>query len=249
MGTIRSQPFGYKMGRGKMVISSGEASWIPYLFEQYLLGASYKGLAEDMNKMGVRYDGERQWNKNTVARVLQDRRYTGVNGYPRIIDPAVFQQAEDKRQKIEAVPPKTEAQKSLRRKCGCRITPHIEHEVLYLLNGLSADPEQIKVPTHAKALSPRVKEREAELDALLARLPVEENRAKELLWEIAKEMYESLDSGAYETQRIRRIFQAEVSRTELDSGLIGEVISEVMADSKGNVKIKLKNGQIMERRK
>ena len=76
---------------GRIVIFPEEASRVTYLFDQYLLGASYKGLSDEMNGYGVHYDGEKPWNKNMIARILQDCRYTGEGGFPRIIDPAVFQ--------------------------------------------------------------------------------------------------------------------------------------------------------------
>lgn len=146
MGFNRVLPFGYKMEFGRVVIFLEEASWVTYLFDQYILGASYKGLSDEMNGYGVRYDGEKPWNKNMIARILQDCRYTGEGGFPRIIDPAVFQSSEEKRRKKATAPQKTEVQKILRRKCGCRITAHMEHEVLYLLNHLAAHPEHIACP-------------------------------------------------------------------------------------------------------
>jgi hypothetical protein len=46
---------------------------------------------------------------------------------------------------------------------------------------------------------------------------------------------------------MRRIFQKEEPRSELDANLIMMSISAVMVDSNGNVKIRLKNDQIIER--
>lgn len=59
--------------------------------------------------------------------------------------------------------------------------------------------------------------------------------------------HEAMDPREYETQRMRRIFQKEEPRSELDANLIAENISAVMVDSNGNVKIRLKNDQIIER--
>ena len=57
--------------------------------------------------------------------------------------------------------------------------------------------------------------------------------------------HEAMDPREYETQRMRRIFQKEEPRSELDANLIAENISAVMVDSNGNVKIRLKNDQII----
>ena len=60
-------------------------------------------------------------------------------------------------------------------------------------------------------------------------------------------MYEAMDPREYETQRMQRIFQKEEPRSELDANLIMMSISTVMVDSNGNVKIRLKNDQTIER--
>ena len=65
--------------------------------------------------------------------------------------------------------------------------------------------------------------------------------------EVAAAMYEAMDPREYETQRMRRIFQKEEPRSELDANLIMMSISAVMVDSNGNVIIRLKNDQIIER--
>lgn len=247
MGSNRALPFGYKMEFGRVVIFPEEAGWVTYLFDQYLLGGSYKGLSDGMNGYGVYYDGEKPWNKNMIARILQDCRYTGEGGFPRIIDPAVFHSAEEKRRKKATAPEKTEVQKVLRHKCGFRITAHIEHEVLYLLNHLAAHPEQIATPNPPKSPPQRLKELKSELDELIRQLPVDEEQAWEVLQEAAVAMYEAMDPREYETQRMRRVFQKEEPRSELDTNLIAMNISAVIVDSNGNVKIRLKNDQTIER--
>ncbi len=247
MGSNRALPFGYKMEFGRIVIFPEEAGWVTYLFDQYLLGVSYKGLSDEMNGYCVRYDGERTWNKNMVARILQDCRYTDDGGFPRIIDPAVFQSAEGKRRKKATAPEKTEVQKILRRKCGCRITAHMEHEVLYLLNRLATHPERISTPNPPKSPPLRLKALKSELEELISQLPVDEERAWAVMQEVAAAMYEAMDPREYETQRMRRVFQKEEPRSELDAKLIDANISAVMVDSNGNVKIRLKNDQTIER--
>lgn len=142
---------------------------------------------------------------------------------------------------------KTEAQTVLRRKCGFRITPHIEHEVLYLLNCLTQDPERIVTPQIHRAHSQRLDTLKSELEELISQLLVDENRTREVLREIAAEMYADIDPREYETQRLRRLFQKEAPRSELDANLIAMSISAVLVDGNGNVKIRLKNDQIVER--
>ena len=42
MGTNRTQPFGYRMEFGKVVTDPDEARWVVYIYEQYILGESFK---------------------------------------------------------------------------------------------------------------------------------------------------------------------------------------------------------------
>ena len=192
-------------------------------------------------------DPNKPWNKNMVARILADTRYLGGSGFPVLVDASVFLNTEEKRKKKAPAVQKTEAQTVLRRKCGFRITPHIEHEVLYLLNCLTQNPERIVTPQIHRAHSQRLDTLKSELEKLISQLPVDENRAREVLREIAAEMYADIDPREYETQRLRRLFQKEAPRSELDANLIAMSISAAMVDGNGNVKIRLKNDQIVER--
>ncbi len=193
------------------------------------------------------YDGDKQWNKNMIARILEDHRYCGDREYPEIIDGDTFQQTVDKRKKKSAPRRQTEAQSALRKKCAGKMTPYIENEVLYLLNCLARNPERIVTPQMPRGHSQRLDALKSELEELISQLPVDEKRAREVLQEIAWEMYADIDPREYETQRMRRIFQKEEPRTELDANLIVMNISAVQVDSNGKVKIRLKNDQIMER--
>lgn len=192
-------------------------------------------------------DGFYQWNKNMIARILADYRYCGDKEYPEVVDEVTFQKAAEKRKRKSASQQKTEAQAALRKKCAGRITSYIESEVLCLLNSLAMNPERIITPQIHRAHSQRLDVLKSELEGLIGQLPVDENRAREVLQEIATEMYADIDPREYETQRLRRLFQKEAPRSELDANLIAMSISAVLMDGNGNVKIRLKNDQIVER--
>ena len=247
MGTNRKQPFGYRMDFGRVIIYPEEAEWVRYIFFQYNQGTSFKGITEAMRCSGILYDCDKSWNKNMVARILGDSRYYGDRGFPEIIDLKTFQSAAEERRKKSTPVLKTEAQVMLRKKCDQQITPYLEHEVLYLLNSLAINPEQIAAPNVPKAHSQRLDTLKSELEELISQLPEDENRAREVLQEIAAEMYADIDPGEYETQRMRRAFQKEEPRNELDANLIAMNISAVLVDSNGKVRIRLKNDQIIER--
>lgn len=247
MGKYRKLPFGYRMEMGTIVIDPVEAEWIVYIYEQYILGESFKRLADAMCRTGVYYDVGKQWNKNMVARILQDERYSAGGKFPQIIENGLFLRADEKRRKKVTDCKLTKAQKILRKICVGRVTPYIEREVLCLLNDLARNPEQIKIPNAQNETNSRVEGLQAELVELLSILPVNEEKARQKLVETTVAMYEAIDPGEYETYRLKRILSNEQVRTVLDSTLLEECVSEVTLDSIGRVKIRLKNNQIIER--
>ena len=183
-----------------------------------------------------------------VSRILADERYLGTGRFPKIIEHDMFRRVIDIRcvKSVDAIQ-KTEAQKMLRRKSGFPITPHIESEVLYLLNHLVKEPERIQTPNRIRMKEDRLISLKAEMEKLLVQMPVDENQAMLKLNQIAVTMYDAVDPREYETYRMRSVFQAEHPRTELDAKLIAMNIETVKMDSDGNVKILLKNGQVIKR--
>jgi hypothetical protein len=249
MGKYRKFPFGYRMEFGEMVIDHYESRWVVYIFEQYILGKSFKSLSDTLCDAGIPYDADKPWNKNIVARILQDHRYTGEGKYPQIIETCIFQQVDEKRKKKVACSMVTKAQKMLKKKSGGRVTPQMEYEVLYLLNVLAGKSELIENPNAPNKSISKVETLLAELEEQLRMLPVDEMQARQKLMETTVAMYEVIDSREYETQRLKRIFAGEQMRSELDANLLDQCVSSVTVDSIGKVKIRLKNDQIIERRK
>lgn len=70
MGTKRKLPFGYKMESGRIAVDTAESHWVTHLFSRYNMGVSVQELANFMNDTAVRYDPNKPWNKNMVARIL-----------------------------------------------------------------------------------------------------------------------------------------------------------------------------------
>ena len=247
MSTKRTQPFGYRVEYGKVVLDPDEARWVVYIYEQYIMGESFKNLTDTLCGMGIHYDTDKRWNKNMVARILQDRRYMGEGKYTQIIYACTFRQVDQKRSKKVSGSRVTKAQKNLKKKSGCRVTPQMEHEVLYLLNTLAGKPELLQIPDAMPKGNSRVEMLQAELENLLGMLPVDESQAMQKLMETTVAMYEAIDPREYETHRLKQIFGGEQIRTELDGTLLEQCVSAVSMNSMGKVRIKLKNDQIIER--
>ena len=86
MKKIRYFPFGYHMAGGEIAIFSKESSLLQELFSGYLNGASLQHLADYAEQTGICYRGNVvHWNKNMIARMLDDERYWNSDDYPSII--------------------------------------------------------------------------------------------------------------------------------------------------------------------
>lgn len=142
----RKLPFGYQMRMGEIVRCEPEAKSVQDIFLQYTLGASLKEIAEQMRKTGPIYGEGRSWNKNMVARILENPKYTGANNYPKLVDIKLFEAAAVKRQTKQCLLERTPAQKALKRICTKPPTPEIEQQVTNLLGRLGEQPERITQP-------------------------------------------------------------------------------------------------------
>ena len=81
----RKLPFGYELRMGKVCIKASEAEVVQKIFRSYQEGASYNRIAGFLGSQPVSYREDGQpWNKNMVARILQDERYTGMDDFPGV---------------------------------------------------------------------------------------------------------------------------------------------------------------------
>lgn len=214
--------------------------------QQYILGASYKELVEHLREQDVPYDAGKLWNKNMVARILENRKYTGQPGWPLIVDTDTFEHANEKRSSKVSPSQQTDAQKVLRRLSGGG-SIEVEQAVLHLLNLLIAEPQQIIAPQPMPPGLNRVSELRSALDHELEQQPINEDAAKHLAMELASAQYEEIGSQEYETERLRRLFQRQSPMQNLDAELLRNAVNRIYVHGK-KVKIRLKNGQTVEGR-
>ena len=237
----RKQPFGYKIASGEVVIQPEEATVVQEIFKRYLMGESLQRLADTLQEQGVIYDDGRSWNKNTIARILEDDRYTGEKGYPKLIESKALLAVAEMRTQKAAPPQKTELQKVLRKLCSKSINATVERQVTALLDGLLQTPALIERPLRCQRRCSF--SAQTELDEILEQQPIDEERAKSVILKIAAEQYEALGDEEYETIRLRRLFTtAEKMTAELLRCAVAEV--EVL---QCQVRLRLKNGQVIER--
>lgn len=241
----RKLPFGYHMELGEIVPHPQEAELVVHIFQAYIAGESYNSLVAWLREQPVPYDAGRIWNKNMVARILEDPRYIGDKGYPAILQEETMTSAIKKRSAKQVTTHITEAQKILRRLSGWTETEQIEQQVLGLLNTLINNPERIQVVSH-HSKSENV-ELQRQLDAVLSCQPIDEDAAQELIRSIASAQYSAIDGDEYESVRLRRIFAQHPVMRELDEKLLKTTVSAIRVYSDKSIAIRLKNNQITGR--
>jgi len=242
----RKQPFGYKMELGEIVPHPKEADTVRSIYLNYLAGASFKALTKELQKQTVPYDTDKLWNKNMVARILEDSRYTGTDRFPALIPQEQFTAAQERREQMRPEYTQTPAQKELRRLCVSVPPAYVEQKVLCLLNCLIQDPKQIlhKSPETEQVMRSLQQQRQ-ELDTLLHTPPVDEETIRPKVLAYADAMLDAIGPEEYETERLRRVFEARQSMDELDAELLRQTVRGITYNSK-TVVVLLKNNQIIE---
>ena len=243
----RKQPFGYKVAMGEIVHHPQEAKLVEYIFRQYLSGSTFNALVAELRNQPTPYDVGKVWNKNMVARILEDKRYTGDRGYPPIIEREMLNKVLDKRSTKQISAPKNEAQKLLRRLSGHVVTKQMEQEVLRLLNRVIEKPACIKAPDAEPMDSSNIQELQSKLDAVMGCQPIDEEAAHKLIQAIAAAQYGAISSYEYETVRLQQIFTRYQPMTELDEKLLQVSVASIHVQSDVSLQIRLKNNQIIER--
>lgn len=240
----RKQPFGYCMKMGGIVIHPQEAGVVRFIYREYIAGATFTRLAAILQQQDVPYDSGKLWNKNMVARILGDRRYLGAQGYPAIIT----QEDMDAVQRIRAdkqIPiKKTAAQKLLRRLSGHTATPYMEQQVVNLLNNIIGKPEKIHTVPSRKS-NDDCDAIQSQLNTVMLIQPIDEEKAKALIYQQASAQYDALGSEEYETQRLRRILGNAGHMTELNAELLQSSVSAIQISGNGTVSLRLKNNQTL----
>lgn len=86
MAWQRKIPFGYMMENGIPTRCEAEATAVQAIYAMYRSGSSYSQIASEMERRGVPYHAHTpQWNKHMVKRILENSRYLGKDGFPRLI--------------------------------------------------------------------------------------------------------------------------------------------------------------------
>lgn len=241
--TNRRQPFGYQIYGGRITVNGSEADIVKYIFRAYIGGASFNDIKSSLQDQSVAYDVDKTWNKNMIARILGDRRYVGTDVYPQIISCEELEVAESIRTSKVQADTRSEAQRLLYKLSDKRPAVQTEADVLDIINALIHDPSLIKKPKTVPDATETL-ELQQEFDDLLLVQPIDEARAKRLIFQMAAAQYSAIDNSEYETVRLQRIMSKHKPLAELDADLLAKVVDKVIV-SKISTQVILRNGQII----
>ena len=265
----RKLPFGYCMQNGQICVVDAEAEMVRMIFTSYAEGNSYETLAEWLNHGEHAYFPGRRWNKNTLARILQDERYLGNGVYPAILAADAFQ-----RRKPAASGKLNNPQiKDIRILARCAVCgktiqrertntwrcPHcmtsavnstdkrLMDSVAELLQGLCRHPDAVVSLPAADMESEGILAAKDSLTHELENGEFDEATARAKAISLAAARFNALGSEDYETMRIQYILAKTEQNGGLDTALLRQIASAILIHPTGEISLKLKNGQIMKR--
>lgn len=267
----RKLPFGYCLRDGQVREEEQEAGMVRLIFRRYGEGASYGKLVDELNATGCPYAPSRPWNKNMVARVLQDGRYIGRDSFPQIIPPESFRRATAAKPDVSGTANHSEIKdiRVLARCARCHEPmrrmrkndwrcPHCTEAhakirdknlilcVTQLLRHLREHPEIIAPAPASNGDSEAVQVAQEGLAHELERTEFDEAAAKAQVIALASARFNALGSGDYETMRLRHLLDSATPCDDLDTALLRQTASAVLIHPSGAVSLKLRNGQTLE---
>jgi len=275
MASNRKQPFGYELRGGRVCLRPDEAETVRWIFDQYVAGHSYAKLTEALNQKGVPYLPDKPWNKNMVARMLEDRRYTGAESYPAIVDEEQMSAVLRHRAGRTVEQKQDEGIKEIRRLavcglCGEKMTriPYVHgrerwncpackgipravtdsmltENVTTALKQLIASPSAVRVPNSPAVTDHAADAMEQELQRQMTLSDSEEGSLTQMAFQLTALRYGQLDNRSYETQRIRRCLEIATVREDMDVSLLHSITAAVLVYPNGNVQFRLKNNLII----
>lgn len=212
-----------------------------YIFRAYIGGASFNDIKSSLLNQPVAYDVDKPWNKNMIARILGDRRYVGTDIYPPILPREELEAAESIRSSKIQTDTRSEAQRLLYKLSDKRPAVRTEADVRGIINALIHDPSLIKEQETVPEITETLKLQQ-KLDDLLLVQPIDEVKAKQLIFQMASVQYAVIDNSEYETARLQRLISKCEPLTELDADLLAKVLDKVIVN-KLSTQVILKNGQ------
>ncbi len=274
MAQNRYLPFGYRIANGAITAQPEEADTVRGIYRRYAEGASYKQIAAELTTSGIPYMPDKPvWNKNMVARILQNANYLGTDKYPTIIAPNEGEAARRaQKQYTLTAPPEIKQLKGLFvcSACGepakrrlkfkdeerwfCPADLHhigisvtdatLLENMQAQLNRLISSPAIIVGSTSgSERLSFNIAKLQNELELMMKREPPDADGIRERILSLAAEKYALCDEDAEAEQSILNLLKNAEPMRELDTQLICKITRYITVGPCGEVTLVLKNGK------
>lgn len=272
----RTLPYGYEVRKGAICANTSEAEIVCGLFRDYAEGKSFRELALRLQGDGIPYhEGDANWTKNKVARIINSAVYLGTEKYPSLIDKDLYNRAAARKPpcgmteetskakalwqisrcaccgwRIRVIPGKTGWNRWNCSGCGQigagAVTGKILPRLEEIWHGLINGQYEIETPHDEAARNAELAEKESAFAALLDEDGFDEKAAMDAAMELAAMRYNRIGSSDYETERIRYTLRDVSPAAEMDMDTLRSVASAILVYPDGNVSVQLANGQILE---
>lgn len=261
---------------GEIEIVPEERVLLQEIFSSYLKGMSLQRLAVMAEQTGLPFrENAVHWNKNMIARILDDRRYWNGNGFPPIVNKEVGSAITAMRkQKATAQCPIQFLQKRLVcnicgtsvsrnsknypriywncKKCGNRFGAITDSELLEavtkkLLAVCRAPQMAEPEPVSGQSLSLQAARLTNEINQILNQREVEPDRLLPLILECAAEKYKTcrIRESDHVTLRLLALLQEHAEDKELNRELFEQTVKQVILQSDGSVRLRLVNDMVI----
>lgn len=96
---LRMISFGYKIENGEITVVPAESDIVRQVFRKYCDGVGFHNIAKELSALGIIYNhGDAVWSKRKIARIIENGKYIGSDGYPQIVDYDLFHKANEIKQ-------------------------------------------------------------------------------------------------------------------------------------------------------
>lgn len=262
------------MAIGKIEIVPEESDLLQNLFDKYLKGASLKALTNYAGQTGIKFrENSVHWNKNMIARMLDDERYWNGDGFPPIVSKEIGSAvAAMRKQKATPQCPIQFIKKklvccvcrgSVNRnsknaprirwdcpKCRRRFGPTTDTELLQTVKekllAVCQNPK-LAEPDHSppNSLSIQAARLTNEINQLLDQREVHTNELLSLILECTAEKYKTcgIKRSDHLTLKMKTLFRDHGNDLELDRELFNQTVKQVILQPDGSVQFLLLNGK------
>ena len=261
----RYMPFGYYVKEGAVTVKTEEADVIKLIFTQYVSGMSLKKIAEMLTLEKVEFLPQQYlWNKNRVARIIEDSRYTGTDVYEAIILSRNTQADHDRSRVISSsVVPiicgrcgcithrtldkrRREPQRYICRNPDCRAEYIITDE--QMLNMLRKVLENRSPVSKRETLSDTLSEinrLEREIDAGIEYLDTDAEIIRAKIFECANAKYQAISQDRANADKLEQ----DLSKTDfrLDRRTVMELVRQIKLITDEQIEVTLISGEIMRK--